>query len=269
MTGYTKLFSSIITSTIWRESPVVCKVWVTMLALADRYGVVEGSIPGLAHLASVSVDEASEAIQRFLSPDPYSRSPEWGGRRIEPVDGGWRLLNHDKYRAKMSPEDIRERDRIRKQIYRDQKNAECPTIGGTTRDNTGQTGNVREIQHTEAEAEAINQNLSSNARASDDSDLMNALQGVWDYYITGVGKNPKTYSFTPLRKRKGTARLKECIGKTETLADAVALMKDAVDGLVSSPWHMGQDAKTNGKKYCDWESNLFKSYEQMEKWWDR
>jgi hypothetical protein len=64
-------------------------------------------------------------------------------------------------------------------------------------------------------------------------------------------------------------RLKECIAKTKTLGDAVALMKAAVDGLVSSPWHMGQDAKTHGRKYCDWEKNLFKSFEQMEGWWNQ
>jgi hypothetical protein len=136
MTGYTKLFNSIITSTIWCESPVVCKVWVTMLALADRDGLVEASLPGLAHLARLGIEEASEAIQKFLSPDPYSRSPEWDGRRIEPIDGGWRILNYIKYRLRMSPEDIRERDRIRKQRYREQQRKKGPTEGGTDWDNS-------------------------------------------------------------------------------------------------------------------------------------
>jgi hypothetical protein len=46
-------------------------------------------------------------------------------------------------------------------------------------------------------------------------------------------------------------------------------MKIAVDALADSDWHMGRDLKTNGKKYCEWEDHLFKSYEQMEKWWNR
>jgi hypothetical protein len=131
MAGYAKLFSSIITSTIWCESPTVCKVWVTMLAVADRDGVVEGAIPGIAHLARVSVEDASAAIQKFQSPDPYSRTPDHEGRRIEPVNGGWRLLNFDKYRFKMSSEDIRERDRLRKQRQRDRMKEKCPTESGT------------------------------------------------------------------------------------------------------------------------------------------
>jgi hypothetical protein len=32
---------------------------------------------------------------------------------------------------------------------------------------------------------------------------------------------------------------------------------------------MGRDPKTAGKKYCEWEDHLFKSYEQMEKWWNK
>jgi hypothetical protein len=146
--GYTKLFSSIVGSTIWREDPATKVVWVTMLALADQDGIVEASVPGLADYARVTVEQTETALGKFLAPDPYSRSPENEGRRIEPVEGGWRLLNHPKYRYKMSKENIRERDRIRKQRYRDQK------MSHENWDKTGQRGNVRDFQHSEAEAEA-------------------------------------------------------------------------------------------------------------------
>jgi len=134
MTGYTKLHSSILTSTIWRESPVVCKVWVTMLALSNQDGVVEASVPGLADMARVGVADVEEALAKFQSPDAYSRSPENEGRRIEPVEGGWRILNCEKYRFKLSLEDRRERDRIRKQRWREQQRNGCPTESGTKRD---------------------------------------------------------------------------------------------------------------------------------------
>jgi hypothetical protein len=134
--GYTKLFSSIVTSTIWREPPIVCKVWITMLALSDRDGIVEGSIPGLAHLAGVSIEEVQNAIDRFMGPDQFSRTPEHEGRRIEAIPGGWRLLNYEKYRLKLSKEDIRERDRVRKQRQRELQKASCPTKSGTKRDSS-------------------------------------------------------------------------------------------------------------------------------------
>jgi hypothetical protein len=118
MSGFTKLHNSILSSTIWREDPVTVKVWITMLAMADADGVVEASIPGLADFARVSIDETKAALTKFLSPDEYSRSKEYEGRRIEVADGGWLILNYDKYRFKLSPEDRKERERTKKQRYR-------------------------------------------------------------------------------------------------------------------------------------------------------
>jgi len=96
---FTKLFSSITESTVWCESAGTRLTWITMLAMADRTGRVFGSIPGLANRARVTVDEARTAIESFMSPDPDSRTKDHEGRRIEVIDGGWRLLNHAKYRA--------------------------------------------------------------------------------------------------------------------------------------------------------------------------
>lgn len=108
LTGYTKLFSSIVTSTIWRTSKETKIVFVTMLALADRNGVVEGSIPGLADVARVTIQECETALQELSQPDKYSRSQEHDGRRIEAVQGGWILLNHRKYRDKLGADERRE-----------------------------------------------------------------------------------------------------------------------------------------------------------------
>lgn len=119
-----------------------------------------------------------------------------------------------------------------------------------------------------------NKSLQPEAGASGDSshdrELDAALREVWSYYLKTIDRNPKTYTFTDLRKRKGRARLRECLQKTGgILPDAVSLMKFAVDGLAADDWLMGRDQKTNGKRYCEWEDNLFKSYEQMEKLWNR
>jgi len=99
--------------------------------------------------------------------------------------------------------------------------------------------------------------------------LDQAIEGVWAYYIDKIGRNPKTYSPTATRKRKGLARLRECLKKTAGDIDAaVGLMTLCVDMLAASDWHMGRDPRTAGKRYCEWEQHLFRSYEQMEKWWN-
>lgn len=96
---YTKLFTSITASTVWQEPAGTRLTWITMLAMADKNGDVFASIPGLARIANVSIPEVEVALKCFLSPDPYSRTKDHDGRRIAEIDGGWRLLNHGKFRA--------------------------------------------------------------------------------------------------------------------------------------------------------------------------
>ena len=111
MAGYTKLFASLLASTIWRESDKVRIVWITLLAMADQYGIAEGSIPGIADLARVSIEDCEVALARLQEPDRYSRSPEHDGRRICAVAGGFRVLNHAKYRERLNQEERREYQR--------------------------------------------------------------------------------------------------------------------------------------------------------------
>ena len=54
MSGYTKLFGSILDSTVWATPATVRVVWITMLAMADEHGVVSASVGGLARRAVVS-----------------------------------------------------------------------------------------------------------------------------------------------------------------------------------------------------------------------
>ncbi len=124
MIGYTKLFSTIVTSTVWQEDSDTKVVWVTMLALADSEGRVDATVPGLANIARVSVANTRRAIQKFLNPDPDSRTKDFDGRRIEEIPGGWRLLNHAKYRQKMNADERREYLR-QKQAERRAKQKSC------------------------------------------------------------------------------------------------------------------------------------------------
>lgn len=119
MPNYTKLFNSIVTSTIWTEDDKTRIVWITMLAIADQNGEVQASIPGLARLAAVSISDAEMAIAKFLGPDPYSRTPDNDGRRIAKIDGGWELLNHAKYRRMASLAEAKEANAERQRRHRE------------------------------------------------------------------------------------------------------------------------------------------------------
>ncbi len=106
--AYTKLFSSITTSTIWMEPAGTRLVWITMLALKRRDQCVYASVPGLADAAKVTRKECDAALRTFLAPDPDSRTKDHDGRRIEEIDGGWIILNGDKFDTIRSTEERRE-----------------------------------------------------------------------------------------------------------------------------------------------------------------
>ena len=96
--GFTKLFSDIVDSSIWAEDAETCKVWVTLLALCNADGFVRGSPGWLASKARVSVNVCQQALTKFESPDPLSRTESNEGRRIQSVDRGWQVLNYQYFR---------------------------------------------------------------------------------------------------------------------------------------------------------------------------
>lgn len=150
MTGYTKLFGSIVASTIWREPNTVRIVWITMLAMANKSGIVEASIPGLADLARVTIEECKEALQHLQAADEYSRTPDHEGRRIKPADGGWFILNHAKYRAKMGVDERREYLRVKQKEQREKKKSKVNTAS-TGVNNGSEESTVS--THADADAE--------------------------------------------------------------------------------------------------------------------
>ena len=135
MEGFTKLFSSIITSTIWKEDNNTRILWITMLAMRNSRHIVEGSIPGLADMARITTAECEASLAKLLSPDPYSRTKEHEGRRILEVDGGWVILNGEKYRKMMNADERREYKANKERGYRKERKL---IARGQPVDNSGQ-----------------------------------------------------------------------------------------------------------------------------------
>ena len=141
--GFTKLFSGLVHSTVWREEMHVKVVWITMLALADRNGYVLASMPGLADASRVSLDQCEDALRRLSAPDKHSRTKEHEGRRIKEIDGGWALYNYIKYRNLRDDENRRQQLREAQGRFREKHKDVIKVI----------RGNPRSAQ-AEAEAEA-------------------------------------------------------------------------------------------------------------------
>jgi len=166
--SYTKLFNSIVTSTIVSEPVATRWLWVTMLAESDANGCVWASVPGLARVANLTIDEVEAGLKCFLSPDPYSRTKDNDGRRIEEVDGGWRLLNHAKYRVKLSQEERKNYQRDWDRRHRGKKPPtqeheqsdnfrQFPTASDSARQNPTNPTHTDTDTDTDTEAKAVKQ----------------------------------------------------------------------------------------------------------------
>lgn len=82
------------------------------------------AIENLASRARVTKEEAELAVKCFLSPDKDSADPEFKGRRVERVPGGFVILNAPKYRALMTREIQKEKTRERVANWRAKKKTE-------------------------------------------------------------------------------------------------------------------------------------------------
>jgi hypothetical protein len=175
VSNYVKLFGSILDSTIWKTPPAITKVWITMLAMADRDGVVEAALPGLASRANVALRTAESAIEMFLAPDPHSKTRTSEGRRIEVVPGGWRLLNYEAYREKQSIDDRKTKNAERQQRFRDRQAAKkLDESGDVTPVVTLRNAPLRSITPSDASCSALLSDLGSEnppARSNGDADL--------------------------------------------------------------------------------------------------
>lgn len=125
MSGFAKVFESILVSSVWTEPDHVLRLWITLMVRCDSKGFVEGSIPGLTRVANIrdpqgqiSVELGRDAFARLQAPDPDSKTKTDEGRRIREVERGWVVINHKFYRDLMSipndglsmtPEAIRQR----------------------------------------------------------------------------------------------------------------------------------------------------------------
>ena len=105
-------------------------VWMTLLAMADKNGEVQASIPGLANIARVDVEACRTAIKIFESPDPDSRTKDEDGRRIQEIKGGWHILNHEYYRELGSEEDQRRKAAERQRRYRERQKRNGKNVTG-------------------------------------------------------------------------------------------------------------------------------------------
>jgi hypothetical protein len=123
---YNKLFTKILDSSIWLESNPTRIVWITIIAAMDETGFVAmAATENLARRANVTLEEAIEAVKTLESADKRQPDQEFDGRRIERVEGGWMVLNSEKYRSMVTRSEALHLNRVRVARFRAKAKPAC------------------------------------------------------------------------------------------------------------------------------------------------
>lgn len=101
--GYTPVFESVFSGSLCGQYPDTA-AWLFLLAMADKNGEIDKTPHYIATVTGMPLETLTGCIERFLQPDPRSRTKTNEGRRLELLasdrDWGWRIINFHLYREK-------------------------------------------------------------------------------------------------------------------------------------------------------------------------
>ena len=131
---FAKIFAQIFDSSIASDY-IVRHVFMDLLVLADREGVVDMTLDAISRRTNVPEEVVSHAISVLMTPDPSSRSGDEEGRRLIPIDSrrnwGWQIVNYEHYRNLKDEEARRAYFRDKK---REQRAKSSPTLSNAVKD---------------------------------------------------------------------------------------------------------------------------------------
>lgn len=129
---YAKLFQQVLTSSLTENEPIdVRGVFFMLMAAADKSGNVLGSDSTIARIINVPLEQFKTCMEALLKPDPASRSPEFEGRRVVPLERGlgYLLPGYVKYSGTMTDDQRREYFRVKQIECRARKKEAEATLG--------------------------------------------------------------------------------------------------------------------------------------------
>jgi len=139
--GFTKLDEGIIYSSVMGEDDSVFRVWIILIAACKSNGISPISSIFIKNITGKTLEEINRCLKILSDPDINSRSKNNEGRRIEIADGGFKIINYQKYRD-FSYSDHPEAIKKRKQRDILGHLGTCPNMSGTFRDISGHSASV-------------------------------------------------------------------------------------------------------------------------------
>ncbi len=129
-----------------------------MIVLADDVGVIDITPSALSARTGIPLGVIKKGISVLEADDPYSRSPDQGGRRIERLDDhrpwGWQIVNYMTYRHLANHEGKKKADRQRiavkraaeKKANKNKRVADCSEVSRKSQ-------SVADVAHTDTDTD--------------------------------------------------------------------------------------------------------------------
>lgn len=166
---FTKVYKGFFEGSFRDEAPFTKLLFLAMMLHADENGIVRGAPSFWSAYTNISQDDVKEALERLLSPDPDSASPDEEGRRIIPWGDGancWNIVNYRKYYEKS-----RNQERAEYKREWDRKNSETRHKTSSKRQNPTEPDRPDPENENENERKGKSVNTHAHARFSDSREL--------------------------------------------------------------------------------------------------
>lgn len=159
---YGKLFASMYDGTLYGKWQALV-TFQQLIILCTPDGVIDMTPQQISGRTSIPLEIIQAGISDLEAPDPFSRTPDAEGRRIERLDDhrpwGWRIVNHEKYKNLISQEQKREADRERMRLKR--ASQDVADSRGTSRD-------VADVAHSYSESDSDSRKNVKSAKPTTD-----------------------------------------------------------------------------------------------------
>lgn len=136
---YGKIFDSIYEGTLYGQWEALV-TFQQMIVLCDADGMIDMTPQAIAARTSIPLEIIRKGISILEAPDPYSRTPDQEGRRIELIDAhrpwGWHIVNHAKYMGLQDADMVRAQTRERVRKHRAAKSGVTVTDGNASKRHT-------------------------------------------------------------------------------------------------------------------------------------
>lgn len=129
---YGKIFDSIYEGTLYGQWEALV-TFQQMIVLCDADGMIDMTPQAIAARTSIPLKIIRKGLAILEAPDPYSRTPDQDGKRLELIDAhkpwGWHIVNHEKYMRMQDADTVREQTRERVRRHREARASVTVTVG--------------------------------------------------------------------------------------------------------------------------------------------